>query len=99
MKKAKKTFKNIHTKIEDLKEEESGLSDSDGNSHADSFFMLKENWPGLEPREETSKHTLLYNDKRKRDMQKKLDLRTMVLLDNESTMYWRALDVGTKEQN
>ena len=33
-KKAKKTFKTIHTKIEDLKEKESGLSDSDVNSHA-----------------------------------------------------------------
>ena len=40
----------------------------------------------MEPREETSKHTILYNDKNKRAMYKKLDLRTMVLLENESTM-------------
>ena len=42
-KNAKKTFKTIHTKIEDMREEESGLSESDGNSHADSFFLLKDN--------------------------------------------------------
>ena len=69
-----------------MREEESGLSESDGNSHADSFFLLKDNWPGLEPREETSKYTLLYNDKNNRAMYKKLDLRNMVLLDNESTV-------------
>ena len=42
MKKAKKTFKTIRIKIEYMKEEESGLSDSDGNYHADSLFLLKE---------------------------------------------------------
>ena len=35
MKKAKKTFKTLQAKISDLKEEESDLSDSDGESHAD----------------------------------------------------------------
>ena len=40
----------------------------------------------LEPIEETSKHTILYNYKNKRAMYKKLDTRTVALLDNNSTM-------------
>ena len=38
MKKDKKTFTTLQDKIGDLKGEESDLSDSDGESHEDSFF-------------------------------------------------------------
>ena len=49
MKKYKKIFTILQAKIVELKEKESELSDSDGDSHADSFFLLKENYQGLEP--------------------------------------------------
>ena len=68
MKKANKTFTNIQVKISDLKEKESDLSDSDGKYHSDSFFLLKENCPGLEPKQETSGQKLLYNNNKKRYM-------------------------------
>ena len=47
MKKSKKTFATLQAKIADLKEEESDLSYSDGDSHAESLFLLKENYQGV----------------------------------------------------
>ena len=41
MTKYKKTFTTLQAKIENLKEDESYLSDSDGESHVDSLFILK----------------------------------------------------------
>ena len=40
----------------------------------------------MEPKDNISKHTLLYKNRRKRSIHKKIDLRTVVLLDKESTM-------------
>ena len=40
----------------------------------------------MEPREETAEQALIYNDKKKRAIHKKLYIRTVVLLDNKSTM-------------
>ena len=86
MKNDKKTFNTLQAKIEDLKEDESDISESYGESQADSFFLLKYNYQGLEPKDNTAKHTILYNDRNKRSIHKKIDLRTVVLLDNDSTM-------------
>ena len=47
---------------------------------------MKDNYQGLEPKDDTSKQNLLYIDRKKRYMHKNLDLRTVVLLENESTM-------------
>ena len=55
---------------------------------------MKYNFPGLEPKEEISKQSLLYNDKKERAMHKRLDLRNMFLIHNEwiwvysSTQTW-----------
>ena len=40
----KNTFTTLQANIVDLKEEESDLSDSDGESHADSLLFLKYNY-------------------------------------------------------
>ena len=48
-KKAKKGFTNLHFKIEELKEEESEQSESYGESHVYSAFLLRDNCLGLEP--------------------------------------------------
>ena len=50
MKKAKNTFTTLKSKISELKEDKSDLSDSDGESQEDSFFILKENYQGMEPK-------------------------------------------------
>ena len=50
------------------------------------IFLLRENFAGIDPREETAEQTLLYNDNKKRAMYNKIDLRTVVLLENEYTM-------------
>ena len=47
---------------------------------------MKYNYQGLKSKENTSKPTLLYNDRKKRSIQKKLYLRAVVFLDNKSTM-------------
>ena len=47
MTKTRKTFTALQAKIEDLKEEKYELPESDGESQADSFFLLKENYQGL----------------------------------------------------
>ena len=86
MEKAKKTFTYLQAKIAEFKEEKSDLSDSDGESQADWLFLLKDNYQGIQPKDNTYEHTLLYNDRKKRSIHKNLDLRTVVLLDNESTM-------------
>ena len=43
MKKSKKTFATLQAKIADLKEDESDLSESDGESQSYSFFLLRNN--------------------------------------------------------
>ena len=43
MNKAKNTFTTLQDQMEELKEYESDLSDSDGESQADSLFLLKDN--------------------------------------------------------
>ena len=50
------------------------------------IFLLRDNYQGLEPKDNMSKHNLLYSEKNKRYIHKKLDLRTVVLIDNESTL-------------
>ena len=62
MKTAKKTFTTLQANISYLKEDESDLSDSDGESQADSLFLLKKNYQGMEPKDNTSKNTILYNN-------------------------------------
>ena len=47
---------------------------------------MQENYHRLEPKDNTPKQNLLYNDRKKISIHKKLDLRTVVLLDNESNM-------------
>ena len=54
MKNDKKTFNTLQAKIEDLKEDESDISESYGESQADSFFLLKYNYQGLEPKDNTA---------------------------------------------
>ena len=55
MKKAKKTFTTLQAKISDIKEGESDLSESYVESHADSLFILKDIYQGLEPKDITAK--------------------------------------------
>ena len=86
MKKVNKTFTTIKSKISELKEDEYDLSDSYGESQADSFFLLKVNYQGAEPKYNTTEHNLLYNYRKKISIQGNLDLRKVVLLENESTM-------------
>ena len=86
MKKVNKTFTTIKSNISELKEDEYDLSDSYGESQADSFFLLKVNYQGVEPKYNTTEHNLLYNYRKKISIQNKLDLRTVVLLYNESNM-------------
>ena len=59
MKKDKKTFTTLQAKISDLKKYKSNLSESDGESKADTLFLLKYNYQGLEPKENTDEKTLL----------------------------------------
>ena len=40
----------------------------------------------MEPKDNTSKYTLLYNDRKKISIHRKLYMKTVVLIDNESTM-------------
>ena len=61
MKKSKNTFTTLQSKISELKEDKSDLSDSDGESQEDSFFILKDNYQGMETKYNTAKQTLLYN--------------------------------------
>ena len=50
------------------------------------MFILKDNYQGLKPKSNTSEQTFVYNGRKKRFIQKHLDLSTVNLLDNESTM-------------
>ena len=59
MKKAQNTFTTLQVRVSDLKEEESDLPGLDGESHVDYFFLLKDNYHGLEPKENTTYPTLL----------------------------------------
>ena len=59
MKKDTNTFNILQAKISYLKEEWSNLSESYGESHADSFFILKENYHGLEPKHNTAEPNIL----------------------------------------
>ena len=59
MNKAKNTFTTLQAKVSDIKEDESDLSDSDGESHADSFFLLKDNYHCMESKYNTPKHNIL----------------------------------------
>ena len=86
MKKDNNTFTTLQAKIAEPKEEESDLSDSNVESHANLLFLLKYNHQGLEPKDNTYKQTILYNDRKNISMHKKLDMRILVLLDNGSTM-------------
>ena len=61
MKKAKKNFTTLQSKIADLKQDESGLSYPDVESQADSLFLSKDNYQGLEPKDNTTGHNLIYN--------------------------------------
>ena len=61
MKKSKNTFTTLQSKISDLKEDKSDLSNSGVESQEDSFFLLKDNYQGMETKYNTAKHTLLYN--------------------------------------
>ena len=45
-----------------------------------------QSYQGMKPKYNTAKQNLLYNYRKKRSIHKKLDLRTVVLLYNESTM-------------
>ena len=40
----------------------------------------------MEPKDNKAKQTLLYNEKKKISMHKKIDLRTVVLIDSNSTL-------------
>ena len=40
----------------------------------------------MEPKDTTDEHNILYNNRKKRSIQKKLDVRTVVLINNEYTM-------------
>ena len=71
MKKTNNNFTALKYKIAELKEDESDLSGSGGESKADLFFLLNDNYQGLEPKENTAEHTLIYNDKKKIYIQKK----------------------------
>ena len=51
------------------------------------MFLLKENYQGMEPKDNITEHNLVYNYRKKISIQKNPDLRTVVLLKNESTMY------------
>ena len=64
MDKYNNTFNTKQANIEKLIEEESDLSELDGQSHADSFFLLKDNYQGLKPKDNTAEQTLLYNEKK-----------------------------------
>ena len=82
----KNKFANLQAKIEELKKDESDLSGSYGELHTDSFFLLKNNYRGMKPKENTARYNILYNYIKKRYIHKKLELSTVVLLDNKSTM-------------
>ena len=47
---------------------------------------MKENYQGLEPKDNTVEQTILYNNRKKRSIYNKLYLRAVALLDNKSTM-------------
>ena len=51
------------------------------------MFLLKENYQGMEPKDNITEQNLVYNYRKKISIQKNPDLRTVVLLKNESTMY------------
>ena len=80
----KNIFTTLKANISELIEEESDLSDSDGESQEDSLFILKDNYQGLESKDNTPGQTILYNEKNERPIQKNLDLRTVFLIENES---------------
>ena len=85
MKNSKKTFTTQETNIKELKEEEYDLSDSDGDSHTYSFFLRTTargwNLKIINPNRLSST-----NYRINKYMHKKLDLSTVVLLDNDSTI-------------
>ena len=66
-----KTPTTLQTKTADLKEYKLVLLDSDGESQADSLFLLKDNYQDMELKYITSKNTLLYNIRNKRSINKK----------------------------
>ena len=59
MNKAKNTFTTLQYNIADLKNDEYDLSDSDGYSRVNSFFLFKDNYHCLESKDNTPKHNLL----------------------------------------
>ena len=50
------------------------------------FFLLNDNYQGVEHKDNTDKPTLLYNNRNNRSSQKKIDLGTVVLLNKYSTI-------------
>ena len=64
MEKANITFTALQAKIKGHKNDKSDLSDPNKQSQADPFFLLKDNYQGLEPNDNTIEQTLLHNNKK-----------------------------------
>ena len=78
--KSNKTFTPLKDNIKEIKEEESDPFRIRWRVTLRFIFLLKDNYQGLEPNDNTVIQNLLYNDKKKIPMCNKLHLRTVVLL-------------------